>query len=341
MNHPIRTGLLSFGMSGKLFQAPFLAAHPGFLLYAVAERSEKKAKAQYPLVLSYDSVEEIFADPEIELVVVNTPNYTHFDFAHRALLAGKHVLVEKPFTVTTKEAEILFAEARKRNLQILVYQNRRYDSDFLSVKDVLDSGKLGRLVEVHIRYDRYRYGIGPKVAKETPVPGSGLLYDLGPHMLDMVIALFGPPLRWSKTVGQYRPDTQVDDYAFIHLKYPNSLQVFVTMSMLVADVQPAFILHGTKGSYIKQRSDIQEKQLLQSIAPDDASFGIEEPQNDGLLTLVAEDGSKNQERIPTVKSSYLNLFEAVYQAIRNGIAYPVREDQILQQLAILESEPNQ
>lgn len=336
MKQPIRTGLLSFGMSGKLFQAPFLAAHPGFILYAVAERSEKKAKDQYPAVISYDSVEEVIRDGNIELVVVNTPNYTHFDFAHRALLAGKHVLVEKPFTVTTQEAEILFAEARKNNLQILVYQNRRYDSDFLSVKEVLDTGKLGRLVEVHIRYDRYRYGIGPKVAKETPVPGSGLLYDLGPHMLDMVIALFGPPLQWSKTVGQYRPDTQVDDYAFIHLKYPNSLQVFVAMSMLVADVQPAFILHGTKGTYVKQRSDIQEKQLLQNLRPDEPSFGIEDPQNDGLLTLIAEDGTKTQERIPPVKSSYLNLFEAVYQSIRNGISYPVTEAQILQQLAILE-----
>jgi scyllo-inositol 2-dehydrogenase (NADP+) len=338
MKSSICTGLLSFGMSGKLFQAPFLAAHPGFELHAVVERSEKKAKDQYPAVLSYDSIEDIFADPSIELIVVNTPNYTHFDFAHRALQAGKHVLVEKPFTVTSKEAEILFAEARKNNLHILPYQNRRYDSDFLSVKEVLDQGKLGRLVEVHIRYDRYRYGIGPKVAKETPVPGSGLLYDLGPHMLDMVIALFGEPLEWSKTLGQYRPHTQVDDYAFIHLKYPENLQVYVTMSMLVADVQPAFTLHGTKGSYIKQRSDIQETQLLKSIMPDDPAFGIEDPKNDGLLTTVAEDGTKTQEKIPSVKSSYLNLFEAVYQTIRNGIAYPVTEDQILQQLAILEEK---
>jgi predicted dehydrogenase len=325
-------------MSGKLFQAPFLAAHPGFELYAVAERSEKKARDHYPAIVSYDSVEDIFSDPTIELVIVNTPNYTHFDFAHRALLAGKHVLVEKPITVTVEEAEILFAQARKNNLQILPYQNRRYDSDFLSVKEVLDTGKLGRLVEVHIRYDRYRHGIGPKVAKETPMPGSGLLYDLGPHMLDMVIALFGKPREWTKTLGQYRPDTQVDDYAFIHLKYPEGLQVFVAMSMLVADVQPAFILHGTKGSYIKQRSDIQEKQLLQNMTPDNPAFGVEDPPNDGLLTTIAEDGTKTQERITTVKSSYLNLFEAVYQSIRNGIPYPVAEDQLLQQIAILEAK---
>jgi predicted dehydrogenase len=324
-------------MSGKLFQAPFLAAHSGFDLYAVTERSEKKAKNQYSSVISYDTVEEILADPDIELVVVNTPNYTHFDFAHRALLAGKHVLVEKPFTVTSEEAKILFAEARKNDLHILPYQNRRYDSDYLSVKEVLNAGKLGRLVEVHIRYDRYRYGIGPKVAKETPVPGSGLLYDLGPHMLDMVIALFGEPLDWSKTLGQYRPDTQVDDYAFIHMKYPADLQVFVAMSMLVADVQPAFILHGTKGSYVKQRSDIQEKQLLASMTPDHPSFGIEDPVNDGLLTLMADDGSRIQQRVPTVKSSYLNLFEAVYQTIRNGKPYPVTEDQILAQLSMLEA----
>lgn len=336
MLKPINTGILSFGMSGKLFQSPFLEAHPGFNLYAVAERSEKKAQHLFPAIISYPSVAELLADPLIELVIVNTPNYTHFEFAMQALHAGKHVLIEKPFAVKSEEAKILFAEAKKLGLYILPYQNRRYDSDFLSVKEVLASGSLGRLVEAHIRYDRYRYGIGPKVAKETPMPGSGLLYDLGPHMLDMVLELFGEPLSWTKTLGHYRPGTQVDDYAYIHLKYADDVQVFVTISMLVADVQPAFVLNGTRGSYIKKRSDIQEQQLLDGMRPDHAEFGIEDAEQQGILTVIAEDGTKTQESVATAKSSYLNLFEAVYQTIRMDAPYPVTETQVITQLTIIE-----
>lgn len=337
MQKPINTGLLSYGMSGKLFHAPFLAAHTGFNLSAVAERSEKKAQLQFPDIKSYPTIEALLADPDLELVIVNTPNYTHFDFAQHALRAGKNVLLEKPFAVTVAEATGLFELADTLNLQILPYQNRRYDSDYLSAKEIIESGKLGRLVEVHIRYDRYRYHIGPKVAKETSMPGSGLLYDLGPHLLDMVINLLGKPLEWRKTLGHFRPDTQVDDYATIHLQYPGEVQVFVTMSMLVADEQPAFMIHGTKGSYIKQRSDIQEKQLLQGMSPDDPRYGIEEEGRSGKLTIVEADGTKTTQLVSVATTNYLNLFEAVHQTIREGEPFPVTREQIIQQIEILES----
>jgi scyllo-inositol 2-dehydrogenase (NADP+) len=338
MQKPINTGILSFGMSGKLFHTPFVDAHPGFNLSAVVERSEKTAQLRFPEIKSYNSVDELIADPEIELVIINTPNYTHFEFAQKALRAGKHVLVEKPFTVTAAEAQLLFAAAKEHNLYILPYQNRRYDSDFLAAKDVVDSGKMGRLVEAHIRYDRYRYTIGPKVFKETPMPGSGLLYDLGPHLLDMVFALFGEPLEWTKTLGYYRPDTQVDDYAYIHLKYPENLQVFITMSMLVVEQQPAFVINGTKGSYFKHRSDIQETQLLKNMSPDDPLYGIELPGKEGVLSTINEDGQITRSIIPPGKASYIHLFDAVYQTIREGKPYPVKEEQIIQQITILESK---
>ncbi|MBB5637866.1 putative dehydrogenase [Pedobacter cryoconitis] len=338
MQKPINTGILSFGMSGKLFHAPFVDAHAGFNLSAVVERSEKTAKLRFPGIKSYNSVDELIADQEIELVIINTPNYTHFEFAQKALRAGKHVLVEKPFTVTAAEADLLFATAKEHNLYILPYQNRRYDSDFLAAKDVVDSGKLGRPVEAHIRYDRYRYTIGPKVFKETPMPGSGLLYDLGPHLLDMVFALFGEPLEWTKTLGYYRPDTQVDDYACIHLKYPENLQVFITMSMLVVEQQPAFVINGTKGSYIKHRSDIQETQLLKNMSPNNPLFGIELPGKEGVLSTIDTNGKITKEVIPPGKASYIHLFDAVYQTIREGKPYPVKEEQIIQQITILESK---
>ena len=336
MKNQIKSGLLSFGMSGKLFHAPFLTAHPGFDLRAVVERSKKQAHLHFPQITSYDTVEELLADPAIELVVVNTPNTTHLEFAMKALEAGKHVLVEKPFTITAAEAKQLFEAGRKHNRCVLPYQNRRYDSDLASVKQVIDAGKLGRLVEFHFRYDRYRHHIGPKVQKETPIPGSGLMYDLAPHLLDAVISLFGIPLKWTKTLGHFRPLTQVDDYAHLHLIYPEELQVFVTMSLLVVEAQPAFVLHGTRGTYIKHRADIQERQLLADMSPNDPLYGIEQSEDAGILTTISEEGIKKQEKIKAEKSSYLNLFEAVYQTIRAGKSFPITEAQIIQQIEILE-----
>lgn len=289
-------------------------------------------------MISYHSVDEILNDPVIELVVVNTPNATHFDFALQAILAKKHVLLEKPFTVKCREARVLFQEALKQKVQILPFQNRRYDSDFLSVKKVIGSGKLGQLIEAHLRFDRYRYAIGPKLAKETPVPGSGLQYDLGPHIIDFVIHLFGKPASYVKTLGKFRPETQVDDYVHIHFIYPEGLQVFVTLNMLVADVQPAFVINGTKGSFIKRRSDHQENQLMNGMKPDHPLFGLEDPEDEGVLTIVSPDGKKVKELVRADKSSYLQVFEDVYQTIKFGKPYPVTEDQILQQLEILEKD---
>ncbi len=335
MKSAIKTGILSFGMSGRLFHAPFVNAHSGFELTAVVERSQKQAHLEYPAIISYGSVDALLEDDSIELVIVNTPNATHFEFALKALQKGRHVLVEKPFTITPDQAKQLFETARENSRHVLPYQNRRYDSDFISVKKVVDSGKLGKLIEVHFRFDRYRVAIGPKVAKETPGAGAGLLYDLGPHLLDQVISVFGIPLRWRKTLGHFRPKTQVDDYAHMHLTYPDEMQVFVTASLLVANDMPAFSLNGLNGSYIKYRTDIQEKQLLHGVTPTDPEYGKEDDGGEGILTRISEDGSRKTEMIPGIQSSYLNLFDAVHKTIRDGIPYPVTRDQVLAQLEIL------
>ena len=337
MKNKISTGVLSFGMSGRLFHAPFLDQHKGFALNAVVERTSKKAHHHYPGIKSYDSVDALYNNPDIELVVVNTPNNTHFEFAIQALQAGKHVLVEKPFTVTSTQAKELFNEAKKLGRQVLPYQNRRYDSDFLSVKQVLESGKLGWPIEAHLRFDRYKDEIGAKLFKETNIPGAGILYDLGSHLLDGSISLFGMPIKWTKTLGQFRPQTQVDDYAHIHLTYPEGLQVFITASLLVADPGPAFVINGTKGSYRKSRADVQEKQLQSGVTPENSIYGIEEPDKKGILTVIKQDGQSIQEEIAPIQSSYLQVFEDVYQTIRTGKPYPVTEAQIIRQLEILEA----
>ncbi|TXD48346.1 Gfo/Idh/MocA family oxidoreductase [Polaribacter sp. IC073] len=334
---PIKTGILSFGMSGQVFHSPFLNEHKNFELSAVVERTKKKAHLIYPEIKSYDTIDALLADPEIELVIVNTPNPTHFEFALKALKAKKHVLLEKPFTVNSSDAKKLFEAAKKYNCEVLPYQNRRYDSDFLSVKSVSDSGKLGKLVEFHLRYDRYKYVIGEKVTKETQVPGSGLAYDLGPHLLDAAISIFGTPLKWTKNLGHFRPDTQVDDYSHFHLLYPEGLQIFITTSMLVSEPQPAFILHGTKGSYVKQRADVQEKQLLEGMIPSNPLFGIEAPSKQGILTSITTEGIKKQEPITSKKSSYMHVFDDVYKTLREEKPYPVTAQQVIQQLEILEA----
>ncbi|TKC07655.1 Gfo/Idh/MocA family oxidoreductase [Pedobacter frigoris] len=337
MEKAIVTGLLAFGMSGKVFHAPFIDAHPGFKFHAVLERNQKSAAAAYPGVKSYDTFEALIADPEIELVIVNTPNFTHADYTRRSLLAGKHVLIEKPFTPTSAEAKELFELAKSVGKQIFIYHNRRWDSDCTSIQKVVESGKLGRLVEVHYRYDRYRKAIGPKIFKEEPQPASGLMYDLGPHLLDQAISLFGKPTSFYKVLGKHRENTKVDDYFMIHLSYPNDLNVFLTSGLLIADPQKAFVLHGSAGSFVKGRSDVQEGQLLAGMKLSNPALGIEAPEDKGHLTIMDEQGTPHLSLVESEHGNYMGLFEAVYQSLTNDIPYPITEEQILTQLEILEA----
>jgi predicted dehydrogenase len=259
MPTPITTGVLSYGMSGRIFHAPFISTNPGFKLKAIVERHEKKAAARYPDVISYDAVDELLSDDEIELVIVNTPNNTHFDYAIKALKAGKHVLLEKPAATNVAEVKEIFDTARKVNKQVMLYQNRRWDSGFLSTKEVIESGRLGNLIEVHFRLDRYKSAIGPKKFKETAAtPANGLVYDLGAHLIDNCICLFGKPLSFEKTTGIYRENSEVADYFNFHLKYPNQVNVFLTSGLQIAEATPGFVVHGTLGSFVKNRCDVQE-----------------------------------------------------------------------------------
>ncbi len=337
MSLPIKTGVLAFGMSGRVFHAPFLNIHPGFEFSAVTERTKKAAHEIYPGVKSYDTIEALIADKNLELIVVNTPNFTHYDYAKQALKAGKHVLIEKPLAASSQEVKELFTLAEQANKKLLVYQNRRFDIDFLMVKQVLESNRLGTLHEVTIRYDRYRKEIGKKFFKEEPYPASGLSYDLGPHLIDQAISLFGKPLHYHKTLSKNRPGTQTDDYFFIHLQYHNGLNVYLYASMLVANPQPAFVINGLNGTFTKPRGDVQEAQLLAGMQPDHEDFGIEKEGTQGQLTLIDETGQAITETIPSLKGNYMQLFENVYQSIKYNTPYPVSEVQQQWQLEILES----
>ena len=335
-NAPIRTALLAYGLSGKVFHAPFLAAHPGFDLRAVLERTERRMHRDYPAIRSYPDVARLLADPALELVVVNTPNDTHFDLAARALRAGKHVLLEKPVATSVAQLEGLLALAQQTGRHLLAYQNRRYDSDFGAVARVVRGGQLGPLIEAHLRFDRYKPALNVKKFKEEPRPGSGLLHDLGPHLIDQAISLFGPPLSARKTLGQHRPNTQVDDFFSLHLRYPAGLNVWLTSSLLVAAPGPAYVLHGTQGSYQKARADPQEAQLQQGCSPLAPGYGHEAPGQEGRLTLAAPDGRLTTTTDLAAPGNYLGLFEAVFQTIRHGAPYPISANELRWQNALLE-----
>ncbi|MBL7746594.1 MAG: Gfo/Idh/MocA family oxidoreductase, partial [Chitinophagaceae bacterium] len=261
MTMGVPTGICSFGMSGKLFHAPFIDAHPGYELAAIVERHNNDSRERYPHTKLYRSVEELCADPGLQLIVVNTPTHLHYQQAKMVLEAGKNMVIEKPFAITVKEAEELTVLAERNNLFISVYQNRRYDGDYRAVKEVLQKGWLGELREAEIRYDRYRPGFGGKQHKEGDMPGAGILYDLSPHLVDQAIQLFGFPNAVFADLIKMRDDVAVPDY-FEILFYYDRLRVRLKATCIARESVYAYILHGMKGSFLQQRSDMQEQQLL-------------------------------------------------------------------------------
>jgi len=331
----IHTALCSFGMSGKVFHAPFIHVHPGFHLQAVWERSRSVVKDIYPNVVSYSSYEAILRDPKVELVVVNTPNYTHYDYTKAALLAGKHVIVEKPFTVTSAEGEELLDLAHMQQRLLTVYHNRRWDSDFKTIKKVLEEGWLGEVVEAEVHFDRYRLDLSPKQHKENPGPGTGALYDLGSHLIDQALTLFGMPVAVFADLQTLRPESQVDDYFEVLLYYP-LLRVRLHSSYLVREALPGYILHGTKGSFIKHRTDIQETALQAGKMPGTSDWGIEPDEEQGFLH-TERDGQVIRKKIISERGYYMDFYDGVYAAIREGASPPVHAMDGLNVIGIIEA----
>lgn len=330
---PIKTGLCAYGMSGQVFHAPFLHCLKEFTFSAVTERHHKKAKERYPEVKSFASVEEMIQEETLELIIVNTPNVTHFDYAKKALLAGKHVVVEKPFAATTEEAKALIKLAEEKNRLLVAFQNRRWDSDFLVVQKVIQEKKLGKLIEAEFHYDRYRIALNAKKEhKEKAEQGVGLIYDLGPHLIDQAIALFGKPESVFARVQHHRPQSVVDDYFDIHLLYPH-FNCTLKASLLVKEGVPAYVLQGTEGSFLKSRSDIQEKLLQKGESPCTPDWGKEPEDQQGIWAH----GEGERMRLASPEGNYSGFFEAVYQSIRNGQSTPIPLSESLLNMEIIEA----
>lgn len=330
----IKTALCSFGMSGWVFHAPFIYAHPGFTLHGVYERTRQLSKEKYPDIIIYRSLEELLADEQVELVIVNTPNYTHYDFTKKALVANKNVVVEKPFTATSDEASELIELAKQKGKLITVFHNRRFDSDFKTVQKIVKDGVLGEIVDVEIHFDRFKEELSPKSHKEIPGAATGALYDLGSHLIDQALHLFGKPQSVYADIRIVRPISKVDDYFEVVLYYPN-LRVKLKSSYLVREPLPAFILHGSKGSFIKSRADVQETSLQANNVPGTSDWGIEPETEQGLLHTEIN-GKVIRERVPTVQGNYLDYYEGVFNALRNNKSVPVPVEDALEVVKIIE-----
>jgi predicted dehydrogenase len=333
MQHtPINAALLSYGMSGEIFHAPLLTAHPGFNLKVVYQRTpSRKPEHSFPVVHNLDLV---LGDPSIELVIINTPNHTHFQFAAEALKAGKHVIVEKPFTVTVSEADKLIALAQKHEKVLTVFQNRRWDGDFLTVQKIIQDKMLGRIVEFEAHYDRYRNYIEQNTWKEEQAPGTGILYNLGSHMLDQVLVLFGMPTYVDARLGIQRSEGKVDDYYDIRLEYSGMIAI-VKSSYLVRELGPRYTIHGTKGSFIKYGLDRQEQDLKEKKMPGGEGWGKDEKQWWGKINTDFND-IRIEGLFETVPGNYMAFYDNVYDAITAKKVTHVKPEQARDVIALIE-----
>jgi predicted dehydrogenase len=336
---PFGVALFGYGYAGKTFHAPLVASVQGLKLMLVISSNKDKVSADWPDVAVSSDCNAALQNEQMDLIVIATPNDTHFELASRALEAGKHVIVDKPFTTTVQEAQCLIEIAKRKGKLLSVFHNRRWDADFLTVKRLLSEGQLGEVMYLESHIDRYRPNVLPRW-REQPGEGTGLWYDLGPHLVDQVLLLFGPPDSIQTDLAVQRPGALTTDYFHAQLKYGQK-RAILHSSCLVAAETPRFILHGTKGSFIKYGVDVQEEALKRNERPGGESWGRDP--RDGILTIWDQDYAadraprKVSSTIPVACGSgdYTNYYRAIEAAIRHGAPNPVPADEALSVMKIL------
>ncbi len=318
----IGVGVIGFGLAARVFHCPFVSAVPGLRLRAIVSRSGDAAASAYPEAAVYRSAGELLQDSDVQLVVVATPNETHFALARQALEAGKHVVIDKPFAATSTEAVHLIELAAERRLVLAPFHNRRWDGDFLTLKKVLAGGSLGRLVTLESHFDRFRPVLREATWKEAGNPANGLLFDLGPHLVDQAVALFGLPRTLWASVRRDRDGSAIEDAFDICLGY-EGLTVWCRSSMLAAQPAPRFVAHGTRGSFVKFGVDPQEPALIAGARPprlgEPGEWLREAETLGGALTLApnpADPSSLVTEKVESEPGDYRLYYANVRDAIR-------------------------
>ena len=331
----IRTAIVGFGLSGKIFHAPFLEASAHFKLVSIVKRSGEAHEPDYPGAQIVRSFEDVIHDSSIELVVINTPNKLHFSMAKEALLAGKHVVVEKPFVITGDEGVELMELAGKNNRHLFVFHNRRWDGDFMTVRRVVESGVLGDLVSYTSHFDRYAPMLSKKEWKEAGDESVSVLHDLGTHLIDQAVCLFGLPSAVTADLRVERENSKIYDSFDIRLHY-SAFYATLKSSLLTMEAGPRFSLHGKNGSFVKHGFDPQEDDLKAGFDPLDPAWGEESEEEWGTLhTLVNGLDSKGVAR--TLAGNYMGFYENVSSVIKEGAEMVISPQEALLTVRLIEA----
>ena len=339
---PLRVGVVGYGLAGRVFHAPFVSAVPGLLLAAIVSSRTEQIHEAWPGVAVLSSVEEAFESPELDLLVIASPNHTHVAFTRRALESGKHVVVDKPVASSSAEVAGLAELASRKGLIFAPFHNRRWDGDFLTVRRLLQGGTLGRLVSFESHFDRFRPQVREATWKERADDSNGLLMDLGPHLVDQALALFGPPESLVASVRRDREGSEIDDGFDLWLQYP-SFHVLLRSTLIAAEPSPRFLVHGTRGSYRKLGVDPQEPVLVAGAKVprlgEETLWLREEPASWGELA-VAHDASQpdalDRTRLETMPGDYRGFYSNVRDVIRGDAALQVTPEDARRTLLLLE-----
>ncbi len=333
-NQIIRVGIAGFGMSGEIFQAPFLHANPRFAIKKVFERSSEKSKAQYPYVEVVRSFEELLTE-DIDLVIISTPNVQHFPMAKQAMNAGKNVIVEKPIAVTAAEAEELVGIAKERQVLFSVYQSRRLDGDFLTVKQLIGDDVLGEILDYEVHYDRFVTSPSSKKWKETGEKGVNILYDLGVHIIDQAYTLFGMPEEVYADFRKHRAESPDFDNFEVILYY-GARKAILSAGEVVANPGPHFRVNGRTGSFIKYGMDVQEDALIAGKRPPTEDWGNDLEAYYGTLSL-AKAGAIHHQKTQTIPGNYGKYYENIYAVMTTGAELFVKPEEAVDVLKIIEA----
>jgi predicted dehydrogenase len=333
----INVGLIGFGLAGRAFHAPVIHAVPGMRLAAIVQRSGNEASELYPDARIVRSVEALLAISDTRLIVIATPNDTHYLLARQCLASGRDVVVDKPLTPTLDEARELVRFAQERGRLLTVYQNRRYDGDFQALRQIVTSGQFGRIVRFESNYDRFRPQLKANAWRERSGPGTGVLFDLAPHLIDHALVLFGLPDAVTADIRSERQHAVTDDSFDLTLHYTGGLRALLRATMLAAVTRPRFVLHGTSGAYVKQAFDVQEPKLRAGRTPwNETPTKAEQEENSGILTLVDENGKTTERRVPPAPSDYRAYYSNIRDTLLGTAAPAVTPQHALDVMQILE-----
>lgn len=333
MSQALNVALVGYGYAGKVHHAPVIVTTPGLKLHTVVSSDPAKVLADLPDVRVAATLEDAVTDPAVELVVIATPNQSHAPLARLALESGRHVVVDKPFAITLAEAEAVARTAKRAGRLLAVYHNRRWDSGFLTVRRLIEAGELGEVVQCELRFDRWRPEVRDRW-RERDEPGSGIWYDLGSHLVDNALVLFGRPLAVFADLGVQKEGGRAVDYFHVLLRY-RRLRVVLQAGSIVAKAGPAYAVHGARASYVKPGLDTQEGLLQRRARPGEADFGVDPVL--GELVVPQPDGRFVSHPVPTERGCYPIFYAGVRDAIRSGAPNPVLPEEALEVMEVLEA----